>query len=58
MHTCAIFILERKERRGNGQTASETEKERVRVWERCGKKDLGVCHKTDPWENPTDQFLG
>jgi hypothetical protein len=57
MHTRAIFILEQKER-GNRQTAGETEKKRVRVWERCRKKDLGICHKTDRWEKPTDQFLG
>jgi hypothetical protein len=44
------------ERRGNKQTAGETEKERVRVWERCGKKDLGICHKTDSWENPPTSF--
>ncbi len=57
MHTRAIFILEQKER-GNRQTRRETDRESVRVWERCGEKDLGVCHKTDHWEKPADQFLG
>jgi hypothetical protein len=28
----------------------------MRVWERCGKKDLGVRHKTDGWENPLTSF--
>ncbi len=56
MHTRVIFILEQKE--GNRQTAGDTEKENVRVWEHCGKKDLGICHKTDRCEKPSDQFLG
>jgi hypothetical protein len=58
MHTHTIFILERKEGEIGKQRERETEKERVRLWELCGKKDLGVCHKTDHWEQPTDQFLG
>jgi hypothetical protein len=44
------------ERRGNRQTARETEKERVRVWEHCGKRDLGVRHKTGCWKNPLTSF--
>jgi hypothetical protein len=44
------------ERRGNRQTARETEKVRVRVWECCGKTDLGVCHKTGRWKNPLTSF--
>jgi hypothetical protein len=56
MHTHTIFILERKE----GETGKQRERQResVRVWEHCGKKELGVCHKTDRWEKPSDQFLG
>ncbi len=51
------YIYTRTERRGNRQTAGETEKESVRVWEHCRKKDLGVCHKTDRWEkNPVTSF--
>ena len=33
------------ERRGNRQVARETEKERVRVWERCVKTDLASVVK-------------
>jgi len=36
-HTAAVFILEQKER-GNRQTARETERECVRVWERSTKR--------------------
>ncbi len=56
MHTRAIFILEQKE----GETGKQRERQResVRVWERCGKKEFGVCHKTDRWEKPSDQLLG
>ncbi len=54
MHTRVIFILERKE----GETGKQRERQRKRVWEHCGKTDLGVCHKTDHWEKPSDQFLG
>ena len=56
MHTRTIFILKQKE--GEIGKQRERQRERVRVWERCGKKDLGVCHKTDHWEKPSDQFLG
>ena len=34
----------------------ETEKEQVRVWERCGKTDIGVRHKTGRWKNPLTSF--
>jgi hypothetical protein len=44
------------ERRGNRQTVRETEKERVRVWEHCGKTDIGVRHKTGRWKNPLTSF--
>jgi hypothetical protein len=44
------------ERRGNRQTARETEKERVRVWEHCRKTDIGVHHKTGHWKNPLTSF--
>ncbi len=56
MHTRPIFILKRKE--GETGKQRETEKESVRVWEHCRKKELGVCHKTDHWEKPSDQFFG
>ena len=55
MHTRAIFILKRKE--GEIGKQRERQRERERVWEHCRKKDLGVCHKTDRWEKPTDQVL-
>ncbi len=58
MHTLAIFILEQKGGEIGKQRERQRERESVRVWEHCGKKDLGVCHKTDSWEKPTDQFLG
>jgi hypothetical protein len=44
------------ERRGNRQTARETEKESVRENERCGKTDVGVHHKTGCWKNPLTSF--
>jgi hypothetical protein len=44
------------ERRGNRQTARETEKESVRENERCGKTDIGVRHKTGCWKNPLTSF--
>jgi hypothetical protein len=50
MHTRVIFYTQ-TERRGNRQTVRETEKERVQVWECCGKTDLGVYHK-----NPLTSF--
>ncbi len=56
MHTRVIFILEQKE--GEIGKQRERQRESVRVWERCGKKDLGVGNKTNRWEKPTDQFLG
>ena len=50
------YFYTQMERRGNRQTARETEKERVRVWERCGKTDIGVCHKTGCWKKPLTSF--
>jgi hypothetical protein len=44
------------ERRGNRQTARETEKESVRENERCGKMDVGIRHKTGHWKNPLTSF--
>jgi hypothetical protein len=26
------------------------------VWERYGKTDLGICHKTGRWKNPLTSF--
>jgi hypothetical protein len=49
-----FYIL--TERRGNRQTARETEKESVRENERCGKMDIGVRHKTGCWKNPLTSF--
>jgi len=44
------------ERMGNRQTVRETEKERVQVWERCRKTDVGIRHKTGHWKNPLTSF--
>jgi len=56
MHTRVIFIPKQKE--GEIGKQRERQRESVRVWERCRKKDLGVGHKTNHWEKPTVQFLG
>ncbi len=50
------YFYTQTERRGNRQTARETEKETVRVCERCRKTDIGVRHKTDHWKNPLASF--
>ncbi len=50
------YFYTQTERRGNRQTARETEKERVRVWEHSGKADIGVRHKTGHWKNPLTSF--
>ena len=39
------YIYTRTERRGNRQVARETERESVRVWERCVKTDLASVVK-------------
>jgi hypothetical protein len=44
------------ERRGNRQTARETEKESVRENKHCGKTDVGVHHKTGHWKTPLASF--
>jgi len=44
------------ERRGNRQTARETEKEGGRECEHFGKMDVGVRHKTVHWKNPLTSF--
>jgi hypothetical protein len=54
MHTRIIFIRKRKE--GETGKQRETEKERVLVCEHCGKKDIGVHHKTGHWKNPLTSF--
>jgi hypothetical protein len=36
----------------------ETEKERVRVWERCGKMNSASVIKLTVGKNQFDQFLG
>ena len=51
-----MLFYTQTERRGNRQTVRETEKEQVRVWEHCGKTDLGVRHKTGRWKNPLTSF--
>ena len=43
-------------RRGNRQTARETEKENVRVWERCGKNDSASVIKLTVGKNPVTSF--
>jgi hypothetical protein len=53
-HSCYFYTL--TERRGNRQRARETEKKSVRENERCGKMDIGVCHKTGRWKNPLTSF--
>jgi hypothetical protein len=50
------YFYTQMERRGNRQTARETEKERVRVCEYCRKTDIGVRHKTGRWKNPLTSF--
>jgi hypothetical protein len=50
------YFYKLTERRGNRQTAKETEKESVRENERCGKMDIGVRHKTGHWKNPLTSF--
>ncbi len=50
------YFYTQMERRGNRQTVRETEKERVRVCERCRKTDVGVHHKTGRWKNPLTSF--
>jgi hypothetical protein len=54
MHTRVIFILKRKE--GETGKQRERQKERVRVWEHCGKMDIGIHHKTGCWKNPLTSF--
>ncbi len=57
MHTRAIFILEQKE----GETGKQRERDRERECACVGalqKEGLGVRHKTNHWEKPSDQFLG
>jgi hypothetical protein len=44
------------ERRGNRQTARETERVCVRECERWGKTDFGVRRKTGHWKNPLTSF--
>jgi hypothetical protein len=53
-HSRYFYML--TERRGNRQTARETEKESVGENERCGKTDIGVHHKTGHWKNPLTSF--
>jgi hypothetical protein len=53
-HSCYFYM--QKQRRGNRQTARETERERVRVCECCGKTDIGIRHKTSRWKNPLTSF--
>ncbi len=53
-HSHYFYML--TERRGNRQTARETEKESVRENERCGKTDIGIHHKTGSWKNPLTSF--
>ncbi len=50
------YFYTQTERRGNRQTARETEKERVRVCEHCRKTGIGVHHKTGHWKNPLTSF--
>ncbi len=50
------YFYTQTERRGNRQTARETEKESVRVCEHCRKTDVGVRHKADHWKNPLASF--
>ncbi len=57
MHTHAIFILEWKE----GETGKQRERDRERECASVGalrKEGLGIHHKTNRWEKPSDQFLG
>ncbi len=44
------------ERRGKRQIARETERERVRVWERSSKMDSASVVKLTIGKNPVDQF--
>jgi hypothetical protein len=44
------------ERRGNRQTTRETEKERVRVWEHCGKMNSASVIKLTVGKNPVISF--
>ena len=50
------YIYTRTERRGNRQVARETERESVRVWERCAKTDSASVVKLTVGKNPVDQF--
>jgi hypothetical protein len=52
----SCYFYTQTERRGNKQTARETEKERVRVCEHCRKMDVCVRHKTSRWKNPLTSF--
>jgi hypothetical protein len=54
----SLYIYTGTERRGNRQTMRETEKERVRVWEHCGKTNSASVIKLTIGKNPVDQFLG
>jgi len=53
-HCCYIYT--RTERRGNRQTARETERECVRVWEHSTKTDSASVIKLTVGKNPVDQF--
>ncbi len=56
MHSRSIFILERKEgKQANNERDRERESASVGALQ---KDDLGVSHKTNHWEKPSDQFLG
>jgi len=50
------YIYTQTERRGNRQVARETERESVRVWERCTKTDSASVVKLTVGKNPVDQF--
>jgi hypothetical protein len=50
------YFYMRKGRRGNRQTARETERECVRENEHCRKTDVDIRHKTGHWKNPLTSF--
>jgi hypothetical protein len=49
------YFYTQTERRGNRQTARETERASASV-EALQKMDIGVCHKTGHWKNPLTSF--
>ncbi len=53
--TLALFLYSNGKKGKQANSERDREK-RVTVWERCGKTDIGVRHKTGCWKNPLTSF--